>query len=103
MSTDQSTHTMQALARQTAEAERDRSERTTFWAFIWILFGFKMATVLAICWASGSMEVAALIGATTWAWIVIPGFAIAGPATVHWRMRKARKRRKQLQEAEWKL
>lgn len=71
------------------------------WAFIWVLFAFKMATVFLIWWSSRSYETGVFLVATTWFWVAIPIIACAAPITFRWRLMKARKRRAHLQRSEW--
>ena len=54
--------------KQLERERRDESDaRATVWAFLWVLFGFKIATV-GIIWyvAAGSGESLVMIAATTW-------------------------------------
>jgi len=89
-------------ASERAEEKEKRSERSTVWAFIWTLFIFKIATVLAIFWAAdGSGEAGILLSATSWFWVGIPLFAIGGPAIYFVRIRRVRAKREQLRRAEW--
>ncbi len=89
------------------QLERERREesdaRATVWAFLWVLFGFKIATV-GIIWyvAAGSGESLTMIAVTTWYWLVIPVGAISGPLLFRWRMIKMRRRREELRQAEWR-
>lgn len=91
------------LAARTREVERDDSGRRAAWAFLWVLFAFKIVTVAAIWWAatsahSGQMD---FIVATTWYWFLIPIVAIAGPLAFRWRLLQMRRRREKLRGAEW--
>lgn len=96
-----------ASDRRLKQLEREHREesdaRATVWAFIWVLFGFKIATV-GIIWyvAAGSGESLVMIAATTWYWLVIPIGAISGPLLVRWRLIKMRRRREELRRAEWR-
>jgi len=89
------------------QLERERREesdaRATVWAFLWVLFGFKIATV-GIIWyvAAGSGESLTMIAVTTWYWLVIPIGAISGPLLFRWRMIRMRRRREELRRAEWR-
>lgn len=85
------------------ERRAESDERATVWAFLWVLFGFKMATIGIIGYvAAGSGESLVMIAVTTWYWLVIPIGAIAGPLLVRWRMIKMRRRREELRRAEWR-
>ncbi len=96
-----------ASDRRLKQLEREHREesdaRATVWAFLWVLFGFKIATV-GIIWyvAAGSGESVVMIAATTWYWLVIPIAAISGPLLFRWRMIKMRRRREELRRAEWR-
>ena len=92
------------LRQMEQERKEDDDARATVWAFLWILFWFKIITV-GIIWyvASGSGESLAMIAATTWYWLLIPMFALGGPLLVRWRMIKMRRRREALQQSEWSV
>ena len=80
--------------RRPSEQERRDEEISTVWAFVWILFAFKIATLVATFWAAaGSMEAAIILMGTNWVFIVIPMFAIWGPIVFHYRLRRVRRRR----------
>ncbi len=101
--TDLSARHNAALERQTAERKQEEDERITAWAFIWTLFGFKMASVVVLLYWIGPGEFAYIVGATTWPWLVIPGIALAGPIGYRLRLRRMRKRREELRRAEFEL
>ena len=86
----------------TREQRRDRDDKATAWAFVWILFTFKAATALVI-WivAARSAEASAILGATHWFWLILPIVAVAGPLVYQVRVRRVRRRRRALQRAEW--
>ena len=91
------------ILKQLEREQREEAEaRATVWAFVWILFGFKMVTI-GIIWyvAAGSGESLSMIAITTWYWLIIPVAAIVGPLAYRWRMIRMRRRREQLQQAEW--
>jgi hypothetical protein len=74
------------------------------WAFLWVLFAFKIATVGIIMYvASGSGESIVMVVATTWYWFVIPVLALSGPLLIRWRMIKMRRRREELRKSEWQV
>jgi Flp pilus assembly protein TadB len=84
------------------ERREESEERATVWAFLWVLFAFKMATIGVIWYvAAGTGQSLVMIAATTWYWLVIPIAALAGPLLVRWRMIKMRRRREELRRAEW--
>jgi hypothetical protein len=95
-------------ARKLAMLERERKEsedaRQAVWVFLWTLFVFKIVTIAVIWYIAGNTrEVQALAFTTTWIWFIIPAAAIGGPVMVRLRMRRLRKRRTQLQQAEWNV
>src|SRR5688500_7046602 len=85
------------------EAAQARDERRAVWGFIWVLFGFKLATVVAIFAVARSEEAAVLLAATTWYFLPIPVVAVAGTLLFRYRLHKVRRRREQLRRAEWLL
>jgi hypothetical protein len=99
--TDLSARHDAALQRLAAERKQEQDERTTAMAFLWTLFGFKMASVLVLLYWIGPGEFAYIVGATTWPWLVIPGLALAGPISYRLRRRQVRKRRDALRRAEF--
>jgi hypothetical protein len=89
---------------RTAEQRQEDDERATVWAFVWTLFFFKIATIIATFWAAaGSLDAAIILMATNWIWIVFPMFTIWGPITYQYRKRRARRRRERMVRAEWML
>ena len=91
------------LTRLEAEAKREQEETSSAWAFIWILFVFKMVTVFLIYWASQSYDTGMFLVATTWFWLIIPLLACAAPLVFRYRLLKVRRRRAQLRRSEWLL
>jgi hypothetical protein len=85
------------------EEAQAREERRAVWGFIWVLFAFKIATVVAIVVAARSEEAVVLVAATTWYWLPIPVVAVSGTLLFQYRLRKVRRRREQLRRAEWLL
>lgn len=101
-------HSTSTPAQVMRRLERERREasdaQATVWAFLWVLFGFKIATVAIIAYvAAGSGESVVMILATTWYWLVIPIGAVTGPLLFRWRMIKVRRRREALRQAEWNV
>ena len=92
-----------ALAHQDAEMKEAREAREVLWAFLWILFGFKMVSLGVLFVYTDSLEVRTLIGATSWPWLLIPGAAIAGPVVYRWRLVGMRRRREKLRKSEWMI
>lgn len=95
-------HRFATEASQAAEERQKAEERSTVWAFLWVLFVFKMVTVAVIFWAAeGSAEAGALLTATTFPWLILPIVAIAGPLAFWYRLRRVRARRARLLREEW--
>ncbi len=100
----QSIHEFASEASRAPEEKQKKDERTTVWVFVWTLFVFKVVTIGAILWASGGTgEAKVLVAATSWLWIGIPIFAVAGPVALFIRRRRVRRRRRELMRAEWML
>jgi len=81
---------------------REKDDRTTVWAFVWILFTFKAATAVII-WvvASRSTEASTILAGTHWFWLILPMIAVAGPLVYQVRVRRVRRRVRALRRAEW--
>jgi hypothetical protein len=90
-----------ALAHHEAEEREKREARETLWAFLWILLAFKVFTLAILFIYTDSAELRHLIGATSWPWLLIPGFAIAGPVGYRWRLLRLRRKRERLRKSEW--
>ncbi len=71
------------------------------WAFVWTLFGFKMAIVAVIVYSHPGHATNLLVLATTWFWLIIPAFAVAGPIAFRRRLWKVRRQRAALRRSEW--
>ncbi len=83
-------------------ARQKADDRATVWGFVWVLFCFKIGTVLLTMWAAGmSSEATVLLSITTWPWLIIPALALSGPLLFRWRLRRVRARRAELQRSEW--
>lgn len=81
---------------------REKDDRATVWAFVWILFTFKAATALII-WviASRSAEATSILAGTHWFWLILPMIAVAGPLVYQVRVRRVRRRVRALRRSEW--
>jgi len=100
----QSIHDFASEASRASAEKQKKDERTTVWVFVWTLFVFKVVTIGAILWASGGTgEARVLVAATSWIWIGIPVFAVAGPIVFFVRRRRVRRRRRELLRSEWML
>ena len=99
-STNQVSPQAELLADPKPEPRDD--EFVGLWAFVWILFGFKLIMLLAILWfATRSSDDMSVLAATHWFFMLIPILAIAGPLMFQMRLRKVRRRRAALQASEW--
>lgn len=76
-------------------------DKAPVWAFVWTLFGFKIATVIIILAMDPGLATGILLLLTTWFWLFIPAVAVAGPVMFRWRLRRLRRRRKALRRSEW--
>ena len=77
-------------------------ERFNIWPFVWVIFAFKFITLFATWWyAARSSEATTILAATHWFWLFIPMIAIGGPLAFHYRLRRVRRKRAQLQASEW--
>lgn len=100
-------YSQQALRRMEAERKLIEHEKFTFWGVIWILFGFKLGTIVLILIVGAgnpdmrSGEAAAFIAMSSWYWLFIPLIAFSGFVAYKLRLRKQRKRAEQLREAEF--
>lgn len=76
-------------------------DKTAAWAFVWILFAFKMATLGIVVYMNPSVITWTIVVATSWFWLIVPAIAFAGPILFRWRLVKLRKRRAALRRSEW--
>ena len=83
--------------------EPEPNELQAAWAFLWILFAFKMITVGLIFWHMRTFEAAMLLTATTWFWLLLAAVAVAGPLLFRYRLVRVRAKRERLRRAEWLL
>ncbi len=73
----------------------------TAWVLIWTIYCVKLAMMLAVFWATGTLEPMAMVTITTWFWLG-PALAIAAsPAAFRVRLLKVRRRRAELIASEW--
>lgn len=84
--------------RDDADSENDTA---AVWAFLLVLFFFKLATVVLIFWHLHTFESGLLLGATMWYWFPPLVLLGAGPLIFYYRLRKVRARRDALQRSEW--
>ena len=91
---------MISLPTQRDDGEEHESAAAV-WAFLLVLFFFKLATVVLIFWHMRTWESGVVLGATFWYWIP-PIFLLgAGPIMFYYRLRKVRSRREALRRSEW--
>ena len=91
------------MATRPTDHDPDHYDLGAAWAFLWILFVFKMATVGLIFWHMQTFETGMLLAATTWFWIPVVGVLIAGPLLFRYRLLRVRAKRERLRRAEWML
>jgi hypothetical protein len=92
---------MLPLPTQRDDGEDDSA--ATVWAFLLVLFVFKLITVVLIFWHMRTWESGIVLGATLWYWFPPLILLGAGPALFYYRLRKVRARRDALQRAEWMI
>jgi hypothetical protein len=84
------------------QRDDDESESAAaVWAFLLVLFFFKLATVVLIFWHMRTMEAGIVLGATLWYWFPPLILLGAGPVIFYYRLRKVRARREALRRSEW--
>jgi hypothetical protein len=93
---------MTFLPTQRDESEEQEGEAAV-WAFLLVLFFFKLATVALIFWHLRTWESGVILGATLWYWFPPLLLLGSGPAIFYFRLRKVRKRRDALRRAEWMI
>ncbi len=91
------------MAMSTTPRDPDQDGKAAAFAFLWILFAFKMATVVLIFYHLRTVETGLILTATTWYWLPLVGFMIAGPLLFRYRLRRVRAKRDELRRAEWML
>ena len=85
------------------EDHDEADSAATVWAFLLVLFVFKLATVGLIFWHMHTFESGVILGATLWYWFPPLLLLGVGPALFYYRLRKVRARREALQRAEWMI
>ena len=71
------------------------------WPMVWAIVIAKIATLVVIVIYAWGGEATALIGATMLPWIVVAVALLSAPVAWQVRMRRVRRRRKALLDAEW--
>ncbi len=78
-------------------------DRRSLYAFLGILVGFKIWTLIIILWLTSSWQTVVFLLAGHILWFIGAAVLVAGPAAFWARLIKMRRRRKQLQHAEWNV
>src|ERR671917_1868513 len=69
------------------------------WAFLLVLFFFKLATVILIFWHMRTWESGVILGSTLWYWFPPLLLLGMGPVLFYYRLRKVRGRREALRRS----
>jgi membrane protein YdbS with pleckstrin-like domain len=80
---------------------QEEDGRTAAFAFLWVLIGFKVVTMILIFVHLRSVNSLLILVATFWYWLPIIGFLVAGPLIFRYRLMRMRARREQLRRSEW--
>jgi hypothetical protein len=91
------------MADQPRPIDPEDDETPSVRAFIWVLFGFKIATVALIFWHLRTWQTGLLLGATTWYFLPVTVLLVGGPILFQIRLRRVRARREALRRAEWMI
>ncbi len=90
------------LPTQRDDLEGDERDGTAaVWAFLLVLFFFKLATVILIFWHMRTWESGVVLGSTLWYWFPPLLLLGTGPVLFYYRLRKVRSRREALRRSEW--
>lgn len=81
----------------------DENEHVSAWPFVLILVGFKIWTLILILVMATSWDAVEFIIASHVLWLLIGAAVLWGPAFFWWRLVRARRRRAELQRAEWEV
>lgn len=82
---------------------QDDDGRTAALAFLWVLIGFKVVTMILIFVHLRTFNSFLVLAATFWYWLPIVGFLVAGPMLFRYRLMRTRARREQLRRSEWMI
>jgi hypothetical protein len=83
------------------QLSEDDDEHFSAWPLIISIAIAKIATLVVVLYFAWGGEAAALIGATTLPWVVVAVGLLAAPVTWQVRLRRVRRHRRALEEAEW--
>lgn len=89
------------MATAPSQPRQDDDGRTAAIAFVWVLIGFKVVTMILIFVHLRTVNSFLVLAATFWYWLPIIAFLIAGPVLFRYRLVRMRARREQLRRAEW--
>lgn len=78
-------------------------ERSGLYAYVGILVGFKIWTLIIILWLTSSWDTVVFLIAGHVLWIAAAALVVAGPATFWIRLVRVRAKRRRLQQAEWNV
>ncbi len=79
----------------------EEAERSALYAYVGILLGFKIFTLVIILWLTSSWDTVVFILAGHILWVAGIGMLVAGPAAFWMRLFRVRRKRHVLQHAEW--
>ncbi|HET9017734.1 MAG TPA: hypothetical protein VFN57_19180 [Thermomicrobiaceae bacterium] len=83
--------------------DEQAEEKTSPWPFVAILVGFKIWTLGLIIAFTGSWGVVWFLVSSHVLWIVLGAVALWSPAVFWTRLVRVRRRRHELQRAEWQV
>ena len=83
------------------QLSEDDDEHFSAWPLIIAIAIAKIVTLAVVLYFAWDGEAAALIGATMLPWVVVAAGLLAAPVAWQVRLRRVRRRRKALQDAEW--
>ncbi len=75
----------------------------TAWLLIWTIYCVKLAMMLAIFWAAGTLDPMAVVTISTWFWLGPALAIVASPAALKVRLLRMRRRRAALIASEWSV
>jgi hypothetical protein len=83
------------------QLSEDEDEHFSAWPLIISIAIAKIVTLVVVLYFAWGGESAALIGATMLPWIVVAVGLLAAPVAWQVRLRRVRRRRRALEDAEW--
>jgi hypothetical protein len=79
----------------------DEDGKAAFWTFTGMILAFKVITSIIIWIMAPSLHSAIFLFAMQWYWLLLPVPMIAVPMLFWWRLRRVKRRRRQLILSEW--